>query len=70
MRKPRGPRDNVKKRYSDALVLTEGRTRKHEIEIITEPVIKSEFKRISNNVVKRISEPMLVTAGNSFTVKV
>jgi hypothetical protein len=70
MRKPRGPRDNIKNKYSDALVLTEGRTRKHVIEIKTEPVFHSMFKRISDSVVKRISDPILIIAGDSFKVKV
>ena len=68
MRKPRGPRDNIKKKYSDALVLTEGR--KKTIEIKTEPIFKSIIKRISDTVVKRISEPVLMVPGAEFLVRV
>ena len=44
--------------YSDALVLSEGRCMKsnYEEEIIIPAILRSEFKRVKEGVVKRIGE--------------
>jgi hypothetical protein len=63
-------RDRVRAKYSDALVLTEGRQRKHELEILAEPVFHSSLKRVSDTVVKRLSVPMLVVPAELFMARV
>jgi hypothetical protein len=63
-------RDRVRAKYSDALVLTEGRQRRHDLEILAEPVYHSKLKRVSDVVVRRISVPVLVVPAEIFMVRV
>jgi hypothetical protein len=50
--------------YSDALILSEGRCRKNlmEDQIVIPAIVKSNWIRINEKIVRRTSEPVLVRA--------